>query len=172
MLLCLVYTYFLFLSLSVIARCFVSFILVQFFFTSVFIYVTVLFIKKKKKKKKNSRRCLRTAEDACVRQKMLAYGERVRRVEHGTLTPLVFTCTGGAGPSGSQFIKRLASKISDHRDMPYSQAVGWLRCRVSFALLRSAIICLRGSRGKKQGASIQPAIAATHARINELGYMG
>ena len=49
-LLCLVYTYFLFLSLSVIARCFVSFILVQFFFTSVFIYVTVLFIKKKKKK--------------------------------------------------------------------------------------------------------------------------
>ena len=30
-LLCLVYTYFLFLSLSVIARCFVSFILVQFF---------------------------------------------------------------------------------------------------------------------------------------------
>ena len=101
--------------------------------------------------------------------KMLAYGERVRRVEHGSLTPLVFTCTGGAGPSGSQFIKRLASKISDHRDMPYSQAVGWLRCRVSFALLRSAIICLRGSRGKKQGASIQPAIAATYARINELG---
>ena len=87
------------------------------------------------------------------RQKMLAYGERVRRVEHGTLTPLVFTCTGGAGPSGTHFIKRLASKISDHRDMPYSQAVGWLRCRVSFALLRSAIVCLRGSRAKKQGAS-------------------
>ena len=43
--------YFLFLSLSVIARCFVSFILVQFFFTSVFIYVTVLFTKKKKKLK-------------------------------------------------------------------------------------------------------------------------
>ena len=53
--------------------------------------------------------------------------------------------------------------------MPYSQAVGWLRCRVSFALLRSAIFCLRGSRGKKQGASIQPAIAAAQARINELG---
>ena len=35
-LLCLVYTYFLFLSFSVIARCFVSFILVQFFFTFVF----------------------------------------------------------------------------------------------------------------------------------------
>ena len=83
------------------------------------------------------------------RQKMLAYGEKGRRVEHGTLTPLVFTCMGGAGPSGSQFIKRLASKISDHRDMPYSQAVGWLRCRVAFALLRSVIICLRGSRWKK-----------------------
>ena len=36
MLLCLVCTYFLFLFFSVIARCFVRFILVQFFFTSVF----------------------------------------------------------------------------------------------------------------------------------------
>ena len=103
------------------------------------------------------------------RQKMLAYGERVRRVEHATLTPLVFTCTGGAGPSGTHFIKRLASKISDHRDMPYSQAVGWLRCRVSFALLRCAIVCLCGSHGKKQGASIEPAVAAAQARINEVG---
>ena len=44
MLLCLVYTHFLFLSLSVIARCFVSFILVQ-FFLYICVYVTVLFIK-------------------------------------------------------------------------------------------------------------------------------
>ena len=49
------------------------------------------------------------------RQKLLAYGERVRRVEHGTLTPLLLTCMGGAGPSGTHFIKRLASKISDHK---------------------------------------------------------
>ena len=35
--------YFLFLSLSVIARCFVSFILVQFFFTSVFMLQFCLF---------------------------------------------------------------------------------------------------------------------------------
>ena len=102
-------------------------------------------------------------------RKMLAYGDRVSQVEHGTLTPLVFTCMRGAGSSGTHFIKRLVSKISDRRDMSYSQAVRWLRCRVSFALLRSAIICLRGSRGKKQCASIRPALAATQARINELG---
>ena len=42
-LLCLVYMYFLFLSLSVIARCFVSFILVQFSFTSVFMLHFFLF---------------------------------------------------------------------------------------------------------------------------------
>ena len=41
--------YFLFLSLSVIARCFVSFILVQFFFTSVFMLQFCLQKKKKKK---------------------------------------------------------------------------------------------------------------------------
>ena len=101
---------------------------------------------------------------------MLAYGERVRRVEHGTLTPLVFTCTGGAGPPESQFIKRLASKIFDHRDMPYSQAVAWLRCRVSFALLRSAIILPAWKPREETGCvDIQPAIAVAQARINELG---
>ena len=41
--LCLVYTNFLFLSLSVIARCFVSFFLVQFFFTSVLMLQFCLF---------------------------------------------------------------------------------------------------------------------------------
>ena len=49
-LLCLVYTYFLFLSFSVIARCFVSFILVQFLYICV--YVTVLLIKEKEKKER------------------------------------------------------------------------------------------------------------------------
>ena len=32
--------------------------------------------------------------------------------------------------------------------MAYSQAMGWLRCRLSFALLRSSILCLRGARAR------------------------
>ena len=83
-------------------------------------------------------------------QKMLPCGERVRRGEHGTLTPLVFTCTVGAGPLGTHFIQRLASKISDQWDMPYSQAVGLLRCRISFTLLHSATDCLVEAAGRSR----------------------
>ena len=81
-------------------------------------------------------------------EKRLAYGERVQRIEQGSFTPLVFSCAGGAGPAASSFLKRLASKVADKNDMEYSLAVGWLRCRLSFALLRSAIVCIRGSRGR------------------------
>jgi len=31
-------------------------------------------------------------------EKKRMYEERVREVEHGTFTPLVFSCTGGTGP--------------------------------------------------------------------------
>ena len=103
------------------------------------------------------------------RQKMLVYGERVWRVEHGSLTHLVFTSTGGSYPSGTHCIKRLASKISDHKDILHSQTVGWMRCRVYFALLRSGILCLRESLRKNQGASIQRSLVAAQAHTNELG---
>ena len=55
-LLCLVYTYFLILSLSVIAGCFVSFILVQFFFSSVFMLQFCLLIKEKEEEEEEEER--------------------------------------------------------------------------------------------------------------------
>ena len=33
-------------------------------------------------------------------EKQRAYGERVRRIEYATLTPIVFTCTGRCRPRG------------------------------------------------------------------------
>ena len=41
---------------------------------------------------------------------------------------------------------RDASLIADKYNKPYSRTIHWLRCRLSFSLLRSAIMCLRGSR--------------------------
>ena len=32
------------------------------------------------------------------------------------------------------------------REKPYPMVMGWLRCRLSFAILRSAIMCIRGTR--------------------------
>ena len=42
--------------------------------------------------------------------------------------------------------KRIASLIADKHGKPYSKTINWMRCRLSFSLLQSAIMCLRGAR--------------------------
>ncbi len=77
------------------------------------------------------------------------YEQRIREVEHSSFTPLVFATTGGHGPEATAFYKRLASMLSDKCKQPYSTTISWLRCRISFSLLRSSIMCLRGARSPK-----------------------
>ena len=48
--------------------------------------------------------------------KKLKYEQRIRDVENSTFNPLVFSSTGGAGPSASKVMKRLAQKISEERE--------------------------------------------------------
>ena len=78
--------------------------------------------------------------------KKRAYGQRVREVEHGVFTPLVLSSTGGMGREATTFFKRLADMLSHKQQKPYSVVMNWLRCRLSFAALRSSIMCIRGSR--------------------------
>ena len=80
------------------------------------------------------------------KRKKREYLERIRNVEHGDFTPLVVATTGGIGPEGSMTLKRLAWRLAEKREMHISLVAGWLRCRLSFAILRSALVCLRGSR--------------------------
>ena len=77
---------------------------------------------------------------------IMIYNLRVREVEHGVFTPLVCTSTGGVSWEATVFYKRLADLLVTHWGQPYSSTIHWLRCRLSFALLRSAILCIRGSR--------------------------
>jgi len=74
------------------------------------------------------------------------YGQRVREVEHGVFTPLVLSTNGGMGKEAATFYRRLADLIAQKRQHPYSRVMGWLRCRLSFASIRSSIMCIRGSR--------------------------
>jgi len=54
-----------------------------------------------------------------------AYDERVRNVEHGTFTPLVFSVAGGMmGPIATTFYKRLASLLSEKLHQTYNQTIG------------------------------------------------
>ena len=80
------------------------------------------------------------------RAKQLEYEERIINVDHGSFCLLVFATSGATGPLCDQFLKHLAGKIADRDSSEYSCVMAWLRCRISFALLRSAVMCIRGSR--------------------------
>ena len=102
------------------------------------------------------------APPACYRkherEKKRAYEQRVREVEHSTFTPLVFSATGGMASEATNFYKRLASMLALKWDSPYSSTLCWLRCRLSFSLLRSAIQAIRGARSSR-GHAIKPPTA-------------
>jgi hypothetical protein len=83
------------------------------------------------------------------KSKMREYKERIEQVEHGAFNALVFTTAGGAAPQSSVVIKRLAEQISEKQSISRSLVAGWLRCRLSFALLRTSLLCLRGTRRKR-----------------------
>ena len=91
-------------------------------------------------------------------QKKRVYDQRIREVEHATFTPLVLSATGGLARQATVFYKRLASLLSSKFNQPYSQTMNWLRCRLSFALLRAAIQCIRGARSSRGYAFFTPQI--------------
>ena len=71
-------------------------------------------------------------------------------IEQGTFTPLIFTSTGGMGKECLQYQSRLAQLISIKKGEDYAKTISWIRARTSFALLRSALISLRGSRARRK----------------------
>ena len=81
-----------------------------------------------------------------MREKKRAYNERIVNVEHGTFTPLVFTVLGGMGQENEKYHKHLADKIATKSEDDYSKFVNYIRCKLAFIVLRSALLCLRGSR--------------------------
>lgn len=116
---------------------------------------------------------LNTALEKCYRDqeqgKRRQYERRVREVERASFTPLVFASTGGSAPAATVFLKRLASLLSAKREIPYGITISWLRVRLSFALLRSSILCIRGSRKPRSAPLIAhaplPEVAVAESRV-------
>ena len=79
-------------------------------------------------------------------EKKRVYEQRIRDIEHGSFAPLVMSVTGGMGRIATTVYKRLASMLSNKWNQPYATTMGWLRCRLSFSLLRSSILAIRGAR--------------------------
>ena len=82
------------------------------------------------------------------KEKKRSYEDRVREVEHGSFTPLVFSTSGGMGTLATTAYKRLASLISCKKNQPYNRVMAWLRCHLCFSLLRSSITAIRGARSR------------------------
>ena len=93
---------------------------------------------------------LSTAFTSNEREKKRAYAERVLNIEHGSFTPLVFTPYGGYGRECEKFLSVLASSLAEKRAIPTSLVNNWLRTKLAFALLRSALLCVRGSRSLRK----------------------
>ena len=67
-------------------------------------------------------------------------------VEDGTFTPLDFSVSGVLGKKCSMFHKHMAEKIAKKFNESYEKGITVIRCKLSFIILRSALLCIRGSQ--------------------------
>jgi hypothetical protein len=86
--------------------------------------------------------------------KVLLRHEKEKKAKYGdlciarrrTFTPLVFSVDGLLGKEATAASKRLASSLAAKWKRSYSEICGFVRSRLSFALVRSSSRCLRGDR--------------------------
>ena len=84
------------------------------------------------------------------RSKYREYMKRILEVEHGSFHPVVFSAEGHAGIGAQVLLKTLAMKLAEKRGEKLSQVITMIRVRLSFALRRSALLCLR-AQGERLG---------------------
>ncbi len=81
-------------------------------------------------------------------QKKSAYQERVQNIEHASFTPLVFATNGAMGEEATRYHAVLAEKLSIKTNCTYPEAISFIRKRLSFTILKTALIALHGKRKK------------------------
>ena len=88
------------------------------------------------------------------REKKNAYNHRIINIDHGTMTPLIYTVFGSVGKECDKFYKHLCQKIADKSNEKYDDVISWVRCKISFLCIKSCIRCLRDSRVIKKSIYI------------------
>ena len=79
-------------------------------------------------------------------EKKRSYNEQVLQFDHRTFTDLVFSIYGSMRRECKMFYSRLSQLISDKSNLSKSITMNWTRTKICFALLRSSLLSLRGSR--------------------------
>ena len=87
-------------------------------------------------------------------EKKRNYNQRIIQVEHGTLTPLIFTTSGAMGHECQKFHKTLAEKISVKNGDKYEDIMRYIRLKFSFLVLKATLLCLRGSRTIRKNSEV------------------
>ena len=67
---------------------------------------------------------------------------------------IIITSTGGMADECKRFHSRLAELPALKKGDDYATTISWIRAKVSFAILRSALLCLRGTRRKRRAVNI------------------
>ena len=84
---------------------------------------------------------------------------------HASFTPFVLSIDGLLAREAQFVVRRFADKLSTKWGKPYGKVMGWVRTRLSFAILRATSRCVRGSRvmwrkgiGMEDGAGLAAAM--------------
>ena len=88
-------------------------------------------------------------EDNGKPEKKDKYNQRILDGENGSFTSLAFTTNGGMRTETKQFYRPLSQLLCEKSDVSYSDNSAWVIWQISFSLLQTSIICIRGSRLKK-----------------------
>ena len=87
----------------------------------------------------------------------------------GSFSPFVVTVAGAMGPEAVLFLRHLAEKLSAGWERSYGEVLGWIKARLSFAIVRATDLCLRGSHvrwrsgtGIDEGAGLPVVMPVSH----------
>ena len=116
--------------------------------------------------KSNNLQTLAAAYRRHENSKKREYSLRINEVEHGTFTPIVFSIFGGMGVEGDKFFKRINELLSEKKQIDYGISMAFIRTKISFSLLRSSLLAIRGSRSLKRHYEPMSEINY-HVAINE-----
>ena len=71
---------------------------------------------------------------------------QLRLARNSTITPFVVFVDGVLGCKARMFLNYLGDSIADMWKKSHSEVMGWVRAKMSFAILRATNLCLHGSR--------------------------
>ena len=89
---------------------------------------------------------LPTTMNMMEKEKKRKYVHRILDQENGSFTPLVFSSNGGMSNETKRFYGRLSELVAEKNKTSIAETSSFIKRKLAFSLIRSAVVCLRGSR--------------------------